>query len=165
MTRNCNYCAVEYTRRPSVIGKFCSNTCKGKGNLIQQRNLTYRIPKGSIPWNKNKGRIPMTCPNCKKVNNLLPTQSKKGFCNKSCFDDYQTLKAPTNYWTIHGWVRRKFGVINKCEHCKTTDSKKYEWANISGEYKLERKDWARLCCKCHRRYDFGTKNRIEVLNV
>lgn len=164
MTRNCDYCKQEYSRRPSVLGKFCSNTCKGKGNLVQHQNLTYRIPKGSIPWNKNKGRVNRECPQCKKVNSILLSQSR-GFCNKHCFDKYQTHKVPKTYGTLHAWVRRNFDTPSLCEHCGTNKSKKFEWANITGQYLLDRSDWARLCCQCHRRYDVGTKNRIEVLNV
>lgn len=164
MTRSCNYCRKDYTRRPSVIGKYCSNSCKGKGNLIQQKNLTYRIPKGNIPWNKNKGRANFECPNCHKINNLIISQTKKGFCNKECYDKHQTIVEPKTYGTLHNWVRRNFGTPSQCENCGTKDSKKFEWANISRKYLMDRSDWARLCCKCHRRYDLGTKNRIEVLN-
>lgn len=164
MTRNCNYCKNPYTRRPSVVGKFCSNVCKGKGNLEQQKNLTYRIPKGNVPHNKGNGRADFVCPNCGKINSFLISQVKKGFCDKKCFDEFQTTDEPKTYGGIHNWVKRKFGTPSKCEHCGTDESKKFEWANVSGRYMLVRNDWARLCCKCHRRYDLGTKNRIEVLN-
>lgn len=164
MTRNCDYCGESYARRPSVIGVYCSNSCKGKGNLAQQKNLTYRIAKGSVPWNKNKGRLPVPCPNCGEVNQQLISQNAR-FCNKACFNQSQTHKTPTKYGTIHAYIRRLYGAPSMCEHCGTTASKKFEWANISGRYLLERDDWARLCCKCHRRYDLGTKNKIEVLNV
>lgn len=141
-------------------------TIDGRGRHPNSRaNLTYRIPKNSIPWNKGKGRADYICPNCGKVNSLLISQTKKGFCNKTCFDEWQTIKEPKNYNTLHAWIRRNYGTPSECEHCGATESKKFEWANISGEYKLERSDWARLCCQCHRRYDRGTKNRIEVLNV
>lgn len=164
MKRNCNYCRQEYSRRPSVIGKFCSNSCKGKGNLIQQKNLTYKIPKGSIPWNKGINNVLTKCKNCQKTIHTTAS-TKKRFCNKHCFDEYQTVDVPVKYGAIHRWVRRKYGDNMQCENCGTNKSKKFEWANISGLYKLQREDWARLCCKCHRRYDLGTKNRIEVLNV
>lgn len=164
MTRNCDYCKKEYSRRPSVIGKFCSNSCKGMGNKSQLKNLTYRIPKGNTPWNKGLGRADVPCPNCSKINSALISQ-KARFCDKQCFNEYQTQDNPTSYGGVHRWVKRKFGSPSKCENCRTTSSKKFEWANISREYKLERSDWARLCCQCHRRYDFGVENKIEVLNV
>lgn len=164
MIRNCNYCKAEYSRRPSVIGQYCSNVCKGKGNLAQQKNLTYRIAQGSTPWNKGKGWVKLNCPNCRKPNRVLKSQSK-GFCNTSCANQYQTHRIPQTYGTLHKRIRDTHGTPKLCENCGDTTSTKFEWANISGEYRLERRDWARLCCKCHRRYDFGTKNRIEVLNV
>lgn len=54
----------------------------------------------------------------------------------------------------HMWVRRKFGKPNKCENPKCSKKyTKYNWANISGEYKRERWDWIQLCMSCHRKMD------------
>ena len=58
-----------------------------------------------------------------------------------------------SYQALHSWVRLRLGRPMKCEHCGRTDKKKYEWANISGEYKRELSDWVRLCTKCHRIFD------------
>lgn len=104
-----------------------------------------------------------SCINCGQTRELAQKTSRK-FCSVECHNAYQTPE-PKSYGAIHSWMRRNFGTPSKCEHCGTAKSKKFEWANISGKYRLDRADWARLCCQCHRRYDFGTKNRIEVLNV
>lgn len=53
------------------------------------------------------------------------------------------------YLGIHTWISRKLGKPNKCEQCGTTQSKGFDWANISGEYKRDLKDWKRLCKRCH----------------
>lgn len=54
MTRNCNNCNKSYSRRPSVIGYYCSKECMGLANYQNgsRKNLTYKISKGTIPWNK-----------------------------------------------------------------------------------------------------------------
>ncbi len=57
------------------------------------------------------------------------------------------------YSAVHKWMSKKSGQPRYCEHCKRTDQKKYEWANISKEYKRIVTDWLRLCTKCHRKYD------------
>lgn len=57
------------------------------------------------------------------------------------------------YEHSHKWMYDNFGKPNYCEDCKTTVSKVFDWANISGEYKLEREDWKRLCRKCHVKFD------------
>ena len=57
------------------------------------------------------------------------------------------------YEAKHIWMVTNFGRPKKCEICKTTRSKTYNWANISGEYKRDRNDWLRLCRKCHHAYD------------
>lgn len=57
------------------------------------------------------------------------------------------------YQALHAWVRLRKGKPSVCEKCGTTDAKKYEWANISHEYKRDVDDWIRLCTSCHRYFD------------
>ena len=57
------------------------------------------------------------------------------------------------YSSKHQWVYRHYGKPNKCEFCGTRDAKRFDWANISGKYKRDKKDWIRLCKKCHVAYD------------
>jgi len=42
---------------------------------------------------------------------------------------------------------------SKCEFCGTTQAKRFEWANIDGEYRRNLDDFIRLCKKCHNDYD------------
>lgn len=74
------------------------------------------------------------------------------------------LKNSTNYWALHKWVVRKKGKAFGCFHCGTTENRRYEWANISGEYKRELDDYESLCVPCHRRKDgtnkFGKYRRM-----
>ena len=58
-----------------------------------------------------------------------------------------------SYSAIHYWMERQLGKPKLCMHCGTTTAKKFEWANISREYKRDVTDFIRLCCKCHKRYD------------
>src|SRR4030042_3557487 len=57
------------------------------------------------------------------------------------------------YGCLHRWVERKLGKPNKCDKCSSADAKRYEWANISGEYKRDLTDWIRLCKSCHNLFD------------
>jgi len=67
---------------------------------------------------------------------------------------YKRFKGtPAEYSSLHHWVAKQLGRPVKCEHCKTTESKRYEWANISGKYKRELSDWVRLCKRCHVKMD------------
>lgn len=56
------------------------------------------------------------------------------------------------YLGAHKRVYRERGKPQKCEHCRTTDDRKYEWANVSGTYE-EPSDYIRLCIPCHRKFD------------
>ena len=58
------------------------------------------------------------------------------------------------YGGLHAWVRRKLGTPQNCARCGTTTAKRYEWANISGEYRRDITDWIRLCTSCHRKEGF-----------
>lgn len=67
------------------------------------------------------------------------------------------------YGSTHDWIKRYFGKPEFCEHCGIKDSKKYEWANISKEYKRDRTDWLRLCTSCHHKYDNSRKTMWEAI--
>jgi hypothetical protein len=164
----CKICGKEFycppSRKAVGCGQFCSNKCKGsfkKGKVDE--NLTYKFPKGNTPWNKNKGRAVINCIQCNKLISVLKTQGTK-FCSKKCASENlrQRVQNPS-YSTIHDRIRKDYGTPSLCEFCGTTQSKKFEWANLSGEYKHDRADWMRLCCVCHRRLDFGVKKKIYLL--
>ena len=59
------------------------------------------------------------------------------------------------YRTLHNWVSKWLGKPNTCKHCGTTKAKRFDWANISGEYKRNLEDWIRLCRSCHMIMDKG----------
>ena len=68
-----------------------------------------------------------------------------------------TFVGTTQYHSTHQWVYKKLGSPKICTHCKRTDAKKYEWANISQLYLLDTDDWVRLCTSCHRKMDIHIK--------
>ena len=139
--------------RTELHRSICSKAGKASANS------PYRQSLDEAKWEI------IVCDNCTQKFKAL-INYKRRFCSKSCKD--RGLRKPDNqlaYGTIHSRIRERYGTPSVCEHCGDTTSTKFEWANISGLYNLVREDWARLCCKCHRRYDRGTKNKIEVLNV
>ena len=70
------------------------------------------------------------------------------------------------YLALHAWVARQLGKPKKCEDCRTSDpNKKYQWANISGGYKRDLKDFKRLCLRCHRSFDNHLLLRGEMINT
>ena len=60
--------------------------------------------------------------------------------------------------TIHRRLEKKLGKPKLCEFCRTTDKNKlYDWANKSGKYLEDPKDWIRLCRQCHAKYDYPVR--------
>lgn len=55
----------------------------------------------------------------------------------------------TEYRALHYWVAQQLGTPKLCQKCKRTDAPIYDWANISGTYLKDIKDWKRLCRRCH----------------
>lgn len=117
--------------KESQIGrkKYCSKKCF---YLFRKRpsNLVYKIVAVNRAW-INKGQ--RLSPN---------TEFKKG----------DGEFHGSTYDGLHDWVERVLGKPDKCEFCG--GNKHLEWSNKSGEYKLLKNDWQRLCKKCHCRYDF-----------
>ncbi|MCK5547630.1 MAG: hypothetical protein KAI64_01350 [Thermoplasmata archaeon] len=58
------------------------------------------------------------------------------------------------YSALHAWIRRELGTPPMCSRCGSTKAKRYEWSNISKEYKRDLDDWERLCISCHRKEGF-----------
>ncbi len=121
------------------------------------------------------------CQTCNRENEAKPCLVKSGrkkFCSLECrnkaysermmgnkFNDGRDLIGASNpnwkssgisYVGIHAWVVRRQGRPMECSECGTTEYHRYEWANISREYKRDLNDWVRLCVSCHRRYDAGS---------
>lgn len=59
------------------------------------------------------------------------------------------------YVAKHTWIIKHYGKASRCELCETKTAKRYEWANISGDYLRTREDYRELCPSCHRRLDYG----------
>ena len=57
------------------------------------------------------------------------------------------------YVSKHKWVVKHYGKPEFCEACGTEEKRRYEWANISGEYIRKIDDWMRMCVPCHRKFD------------
>ncbi|QGH72440.1 MAG: hypothetical protein [Siphoviridae sp. ctpQM7] len=58
-----------------------------------------------------------------------------------------------SYKCLHLWINARLGKEKVCQHCKTTNAKRYDWANINGKYKRDISDWIRLCRSCHIKMD------------
>ena len=69
------------------------------------------------------------------------------------------------YGALHNWLRRNFGNATFCANNPTHTSKYFEWANISGKYKRDIKDFKPLCMSCHRKMDFTEKTRLTLREI
>lgn len=97
---------------------------------------------------------------CNDCNKLL-----QGYKSKLCVDCKMKYhihiviagKPINNYHHIHHWVKKQLGKPCKCENCGLVDnnSRRFHWANISGDYLKDTSDWLRLCASCHKTYDTG----------
>lgn len=65
----------------------------------------------------------------------------------------------------HYWIAKNYGKANLCENDNTHTGKRFEWANISREYKRDRNDWKRLCPSCHRKMDFTEEQRLNMSKI
>lgn len=76
----------------------------------------------------------------------------------------------SQYTAIHQKIRKSLGKPKLCVKCGASGDGIYEWANISGDYRLDADDWMRLCRSCHvkqhkpRHYpDYCTHGHKQVL--
>lgn len=119
-------------KRSKEICKKISNGKKGIRFTKEHSMNISKAKKGIITWNKDK-----------------------------IFKDLQQEKS--KYWkgeeggysAKHKWLYKYYGKANRCEniYCESVNKKMFHWANISGEYKRNRKDFLMLCVPCHRTLD------------
>lgn len=62
-----------------------------------------------------------------------------------------------NYSGIHWTLRNKFKKPESCQKCKKKSSD-LDWANITGVYDRDIKNYQALCSRCHMNYDLGKKD-------
>jgi len=62
-----------------------------------------------------------------------------------------------HYRLVHNFVYKNMGKAYKCQKADETCLGRFEWANLSQEYKFDLSDWAQLCTSHHVRYDNNFK--------
>lgn len=113
--------------------------------------------KNCIPWNKGKTGLKGHKPSKKNIEAMKKARKEK-------YPKGTRWKGnKAGYSSIHKTIAKYFGNPKKCENCKTTTAKIYQWANISGKYNREKSDWKRLCKTCHTTLDISL-NRGQTLS-
>lgn len=96
--------------------------------------------KGNIPWNKGD-------------TGLKPWMNTDGLkLGQQAGNKHHLWKGDNaGYSAIHYWIYRQLGKAKKCSNCGSI--KKCGWANISGKYLRDIKDYKPLCYSCHSYFD------------
>ena len=137
--------------RLSKIGK--TSPRKGMTHSEVSKQKMREAHKNQTPWNKGKTDQPKHTEEHieKRVSQF------RGKDNSSWKGDN------VSYGGVHCWITKKYGKANCCEN-KSCAKKSitYQWANVSGEYKRDRKDFMKLCLSCHRKYDNGSLPLVVI---
>lgn len=117
---------------------------------------------GHAPWNKGKTgiytdeQLKNISNGTKKAMNNPETRKKisKGLKGKYIGEkSWHWVGDNITKKPVHQWVNKVLGKPQECENCGDTSDRVFNWANLSGEYKRDISDWARLCIPCHNRFD------------
>jgi len=117
------------------------------------------------------------CP-CGKILYVFPSRiGRKKYCSNECkYKNFGLKFSLSNnpkwkgdnikYGSLHDFIAYNLGKSQNCSHCKTDNltGHKIHWANISGKYHRDLKDWIRLCAKCHSKYDHSKGRYPEPWN-
>lgn len=88
---------------------------------------------------------------------------KRKYCSRACvYEGKKALIGPLSpqwkenpgYGAIHDWMRSRYGRASYCQNAECPKTgKNFEWANLSGDYFRDRRDWLSLCNSCHKYMD------------
>lgn len=141
--------------------KYCSTKCLFVFRPYKERG--YKNPNGSLAkMGKKNPRFGVHWTEEEKKN--IGERSRKFHKdNPDAIKKMIRIGESNNKWkgdnvgydALHDWVYRVLGSPMKCEHCCLifSSNRNIHWANKSGDYKRNTKDWIRLCVKCHSKYD------------
>lgn len=120
-------------RKSNKWTKESKEKISGKGNSFY--NKTHSLKNKNIFRNTAKRRINKLNPRWKGDN--------------------------VSYRGLHLWITKNYGKADRCENvnCKNK-TLRFEWSNVSGNYKRDRADWQMLCKSCHRIYDNNMRKAI-----
>lgn len=103
-----------------------------------------------------------------QITNKKRSAWNKGLKGISGTDHAQWKGDSVTYRTIHTWVTWHKGKASYCSFNKTHTPDvfgRFEWANVSGEYKRDLNDYVSLCRSCHSKYDFTEKVREHLRRI
>lgn len=171
--RDCKQCGQRFGPLERLSRVYCSKDCWYKtAQTIPSKKLGKKYPHLQRAETRD-------CEYCKKPFRAVKDfkTKKQKYCSAECFQKVWTNKIQrriillrdkkfgidnpewkgeeASYASKHKWIERVKGTPSKCEHCKTTTARKFEWANIDHEYRRNKDDYMRLCTKCHRKYDIS----------
>lgn len=90
-----------------------------------------------------------TCsPKCRLV-----YMDKIGYKKMSESDSTSWKGDMAGYDAMHLYIRKRYGKPTKCELDSTHKANYFHWANMTGKYTRNPKDYMQLCPKCHFRLD------------
>lgn len=126
---------------------------KGSKTKLLWQNPEYqkhmvKVHLGQKAWNRIENW--KDCLFCGTSFRSSPSLKQK-FCSKSCSAKY-LMKEKPGYSALHKWVYKNLGKAKVCSN-NSAHKGQIEWANKSGKYKRDLKDWVSLCQKCHISYD------------
>lgn len=129
-----------------------------------------RCRNGTMPRSP-RVRMPTTCEICNTEYYVIPSRlSKTRYCSSDCCSVAKSKRTPwnkgmfnsTSYGGYHNKVRRTRGTPSFCEVCSTTTAKKFEWANLTGNYE-DVNDYKRMCTSCHSKHDGKIRNITGIV--
>lgn len=117
---------------------------------------------GHTPWNKDKIWNEMRGENnpSKRLSvRKRISEAKKGVPHLNQRGKNHPLwkNGDVGYRALHDWVVRHLGKADVCKSCRENQNRVH-WANKSGKYKRDLKDWIKLCVPCHKAYDKGRED-------
>lgn len=94
----------------------------------------------------------------REINKAISERVTKSLTGKIGDKSRRWKGEKAGYVAKHMWILKHHGKAEKCELDSTHTAKRYEWANISGEYLRDKSDYMSLCPSCHRKMDSRSSN-------
>jgi hypothetical protein len=149
--------AISEGRKRKMAELGYLNSAEARSRMSQaKKGISLGAEHKANISNAKKGKTPANHKQALAAAHAMP--KKTGEANPNWLGD------AVGYSGLHVWIRKQRGTPSVCEECGDTNAKRYEWANISGDYLRDISDFRRLCVSCHRRegYEKGEYTRPSL---
>ncbi len=158
---SCSVCGRQF-KSYNPTPTFCSKACKDKS-----QEAVFDLDAAVVMYESGASQVEVAEYFCVTQKAIWAAFRRRGVKARLAIkrnqrgDNNDSWKGDAaKYAALHLRVQKLRGTPSRCEICTTTTAKRFEWANLTGNY-ADPQDYKRMCRSCHSKHDGVIRNILK----